>query len=450
MSDSTTFESRLATALGRYADLAPVQLDAAALAREVASRRPAHSRSSAHPEGRRVARLIVALVVVLLLATAVVVVGSRLLEQRPVPPSLVPAGSLKSTVHNPSAHALGDGRVLIIGSSGDQVIAAFFDPRTGESREFAVTNFATGVGPALPLPDGRIIVSGIVDSSASDPPTIGILDPATGAVALAGKMLANRFSEAQVVLADGRVLISGGLDVTGSTSAILASVEVFDPDTATFSPLAPLLQPRMRHSMLALGDGRVLVVGGSGVAGSDVLEVEVYDPVTGRSTIVGTIGPGRGLTAGPPVLLSDGRVLIPGGAIAGGGCGGVEGARQAMYVFDPTTNKVVPRRPLLHFVEGAVATIDRRVVVFGLSTAVPGGCDSGGEPLLYPWLGVYDPETGTTVETADPTTGIETLHVRIDHQYVAGATLPDGRIALIADDFNRPVDNPIDLFTLGR
>ena len=411
MSDPTTFESRLATALGRYADPAPVQVDAAALARELASRRPTRGapfRSLSDPGVRRVARLIVALVVVLLLAAAVVVVGSRLLERRPVPPSLIPSGTLKSTVHWPSAHLLADGRVLIIGYSGDAVIATFFDPRTGESRELVANKFATAIGPALLLSDGRIVVSGIVDSTANDHPTIGILDPVTGAVALAGKMLGNRFSEAQVVLADGRVLISGGLDVAESAAAILASVEVFDPATATFSAAAPLLQPRMRHSMLALGDGRVLVVGGSGVAGGDVLEVEVYDPVTGHSTVVGTIGPGRGLTAGPPVRLSDGRVLIPGGAIPGAGCGGVEGARQAMYVFDPTTNKVVARPPLLHFVEGAVATIDNRVVVFGLNTAVRGGCDSGGEPFLYPWLGVYDPETGTTLETTNPSTGIAT------------------------------------------
>src|SRR5687768_3643919 len=57
---------------------------------------------------------------------------------------------------------------------------------------------------------------------------------------------------------DGRVLVVGG---TNGTS--LASAEIYDPVTATWSPTGSLATPRAGHRATLLPDGKVLVTGGA-------------------------------------------------------------------------------------------------------------------------------------------------------------------------------------------
>lgn len=428
---------------------------------------PPHPRSIADPGMQRSVRLALTLAIVALLTAAIVVVGSRLLDQPRIPASLVSAGALDAPYRGPRLTALPDGRLLVLGHGGYDQVATFFDPRTGEASGGVSFGepFAASPG-AYALPDGRVLLIGSLasDIEVEGTTAIGWLDLATGSATVAGRLLVDRFGGAPVVLADGRVLVTGGADFGDASSATLASVEVLLPDRAVFASALPMAQPRLRHSTLLLDDGRVLIVGGSGPGGvgfmADVLEVEVYDPdpdlstVTGAptpvtgSTVVGTIGPGRGLTAGPPVRLADGKVLIPGGAERIQACGEYFLGQQVMYRFDPETQELATLAPLPHIVENAVALADGRVLVFGSYLTSPGGCDSGIEPVAVPWLGIFDPGTGVTLETTNPTTGASTLSIEITRRYDSGALLPEGRVALISDDFDVPTGNPIDLFTV--
>jgi WD40 repeat protein len=106
------------------------------------------------------------------------------------------------------------------------------------------------------------------------------------------------------LLKDGTVLVTGGLD---SNNQALASAELFDPTTDTFTPTTGAMETiRSGHTATLLSDGTVLVAGGSGGT-----TAELYDPTTGTFTGTGSMQIARaGHTA---TLLKDGTVLVTGG-----------------------------------------------------------------------------------------------------------------------------------------
>jgi len=410
---------------------------------------PPRPRTLSDPAVRRSARLALVATVTLLLVAGVVAVGSRLLETRPPRATLESAGSLAFVLIGPQALALPDGRILAYGQGTESI----FDPVTGESANVSLGPF---VGPAaLALPDGRVLLLGSVEREPSSrgATVVGILDPASGAVTIVGELPSSAFDPGFVVLADGRLLVSGGLDPSAPVVDYFDTVWAFDPATGTATPLAPLRQPRMNHSMVVLDDGRVLIAGGggpeAGASGGDVLEVEIYDPATGASSVVGTINPGRGPAAGPAVRLGDGRVLVPGGFMPDPLCGQSRNSRQATFIYDPIADELVPGPELPHGVGTAVALLDGRAVVFGTRYVPPRGCVSGTGPHFEPWLGVVDPTRGTVYESTDPRTGGGTLALELDRAYEIGVLLPDGRVALITGDPDDPSPNRVDILTIG-
>jgi hypothetical protein len=77
-------------------------------------------------------------------------------------------------------------------------------------------------------------------------------------------MATARGSHAAATLADGRVLVIGGLvpDNGGPATIDDATTEIYDPASGTFSPGPDLTVARYNHSAVTLNDGRVLVIGG--------------------------------------------------------------------------------------------------------------------------------------------------------------------------------------------
>ena len=122
------------------------------------------------------------------------------------------------------------------------------------------------------------------------------------------------------LLADGRVLLSGGFGAAGAPDfEALAASEIFDPVTEKFSSVGGLQVGRAGHSALLLPDGRVLAVGGTrggAQAASGISETELFDAPTGKWTAGPRLDPASvGVTA---TLLGNGNVLLFGGEDAQG------------------------------------------------------------------------------------------------------------------------------------
>ncbi len=111
-------------------------------------------------------------------------------------------------------------------------------------------------------------------------------------------------------LADGRVLIAGGL--VGPTAGT-NEVEILDPATGLVTPAAPMSAARMQHQAVLLPTQKVLVIGGVSTRfGTALASTELYDPLTGRWSAGPNLTEGR--AAATAALYDQGRKLL----IAGG------------------------------------------------------------------------------------------------------------------------------------
>lgn len=140
----------------------------------------------------------------------------------------------------------------------------------------------------------------------------------------AGRMKAARSFHVAILLADGRVLVTGGSPVGmhAAASHNLTSAEVYDPKTGKFSPTGSMTTERASHTATRLAGGRVLITGGALSTASDAgslsqASAELYDPKTGTFRPTGSMSFAR--TFHEATLLADDRVLVTGGSADGWG-----------------------------------------------------------------------------------------------------------------------------------
>ena len=106
---------------------------------------------------------------------------------------------------------------------------------------------------------------------------------------------------------DHRVLVAGGFG--GSGVGDVATAELFDPATGAFAP-ACMTAAREGHTATLLANGKVLITGGS-TQSVGRADAELFDPTTGTFTATGPMATVR--TFHTATLLSSGKVLIAGG-----------------------------------------------------------------------------------------------------------------------------------------
>ncbi len=168
------------------------------------------------------------------------------------------------------------------------------------------------------LGDGRVLLCGGYTAGTSITDKAEVFTPASESFALlTGRMAAPRANHAAVRLADGRVLLCGGYrEVSSGTLNSTETAEIFDPSSNTFAPTSPMASQRVDHAATLLPDGRVLVTGGSALFGANLLDLasaELFDPANetwspAPHDMVHTHATHAALD------LGDGRILVVGGS----------------------------------------------------------------------------------------------------------------------------------------
>jgi Kelch motif protein len=209
-------------------------------------------------------------------------------------------------------------------------------------------------GTATALADGSVLVAGGQFPGIS---AVERYDPASGGWAAAGDMATARRGHTATRLADGRVLIAGGVTCCDANGEILlGTAELYDPAGGGFQPTGSMATARAFHAATLLADGRVLVTGGfAGVDGSTTTSAEIYDPSTGVFSSAGATQVGR--IGHAAILLTDGRVLVLGGMQAS----------PATDIFEPTVDEWRTGPILEPAWSASTATLLRngKVLVFG-------------------------------------------------------------------------------------
>jgi N-acetylneuraminic acid mutarotase len=258
-----------------------------------------------------------------------------------------PAGTSGSTSANASESA---GASALASAERETVTWVAVDPMSA----------ARVMHSATVLRDGKVLVAGGFSNGEGAGPLASaeLFDPTTGSWTRTGDMLQARAGHTATLLPDDRVLIAGG---GTSPAEVLASAELYDPDSGAWTATGPMLAARGSHTATLLNDGTVLVAGGAdGVAAADITaSAERYDPATGAWTAAGSMTESRTLHVA--ALLSDGTVLVAGGLDKNGR--GLASAER----YDPANATWVATGPMstVRVTHAAATLADGRVLVVG-------------------------------------------------------------------------------------
>jgi hypothetical protein len=216
-----------------------------------------------------------------------------------------PAGHLLVGRAHPAAALLSDGRVLVAGGhDGGSALstAEIYDPSVRIATATGDMS-AARIGTAASLPNGTVLLTGGSAVAA----TADLYDPALGGFRPTGPLHFARARHAATALADGRVLLTGGVDEQGNA---VAHAEIFDGDSESFQLSGKMSAPRYDHGAALLNDGSVLALGGRNAAGA-VQTTELYDPSAGSFRHDAALVQPR-VTPGV-VALAAGGALVAGG-----------------------------------------------------------------------------------------------------------------------------------------
>lgn len=246
--------------------------------------------------------------------------------------------------------------------------AVIIDPRSRSARVAPGLMLARDGATATLLDDGRIlVVGGTPEPVTGSTATAELWEPETERIAAVGSMATDRTEHSATLLADGTVLVVGGANSPPGPGLMqpLDTSEIWDPETGTFSAVPSL--DGFNGQAITLGDGLVLLLPRADRLdlGSDPVAASLWDPASATLTPVGSLDTPRvGYTA---TLLPDDSVLIVGGLEYVGGEAYVGDPVLQIERWDPESRSFLDAGTLLEgrYNHSATALLDGSVLIVG-------------------------------------------------------------------------------------
>lgn len=284
---------------------------------------------------------------------------------------------------------------------------------------------------AVALDDGRILVAGgrVLDGENRTTDEAYLFDPATKTWTTLPRMKGSRALHFALKLRDdGRVLVGGGAKGGSQGDEWLATAELFDPATTTWTQTPDMNYPQLNPSITQFLDGRVLLTGGSTNGSGPTPAAQVFDP---KSAPAGRWIESSWLPAEREnhavALLPDGTALVMGGWSAS------ELSTQTVYGHRP--GGVFGWRALPNL--GTARASHTATVLEDGSVLVVGGIET-----VY-----YDDTRFDLIPTANveihdgQNEASQTASLWIGRSQHAAALLPDGRVIVVGGiGHNGPLD----------
>lgn len=226
--------------------------------------------------------------------------------------------------------------VLLAGGGSGSIISArglnsteIYDADTMTIRKGPMLNAHRALGVAVVLRDGRVLLSGGVDNVGGGVSTCEVWDPKTGRFTPTGSMSVARIAHGGCQLPDGTVLVSGGTTTFSNPVLTLAnaqnSCEIWNPKTGNWSVTGSMRARRLAHGLDALQTGDSIATGGFEVRPilnfptpiGSVKTCELYNFATRKWSSAASMKTARAVHLWNNVQLRDGRMIVTGGLISG-------------------------------------------------------------------------------------------------------------------------------------
>ena len=323
----------------------------------------------------------------LLLSTAAALLGAPLATQG-TPVNFVITGSLVTARYFHTATLLPNGKVLIAGGDGNgpsQESAELYDPASGTWTATGSLSPGTSEHTATLLPNGKVLVAGGVNGDIFEFGSIlanaELYDPTSGTWTATGSLGAARGEHTATLLPNGKVLVAGGVS---NSYSFLVNAELYDPASGTWTATGSLGAARSDHTATLLPNGKVLVAGGFNGnldTGFNLASAELYDPASGTWTATGSLGAAR--SDHTATLLPNGKVLVAGGFNDSNRLASAE-------LYDPASGTWTATGSLGAARNGHIATLLPNGKVL-----VAGGFNGDSDSSILVSAELYDPASGT-------------------------------------------------------
>ena len=284
--------------------------------------------------------------------------------------------------------------------------------------------FARFSHTATLLRSGKVLVAGgWAVASQVTTPTAELYDPSTETWTVTGSMKTPRAFHVAVLLPSGKVLVAGGQ--RGSSpiqearvipDGAIASAELYDPDTGTWTETADMPVGGDSFAAIVLRSGKVFVT--TRIPFSATGAAELYDPASGSWSTIGS-----SVQLGSATILASGKVLVVGAYAL------------SAELYDPVTNAWRATGDMMLPRTGHTATLLPSGKVL-----IAGGGDGEIRNRPYSTADVYNPVTDTWTQARSMTT---------QHSGGTGTLLPSGDVLIAGGVTGRDglgTRNSVDLY----